>query len=105
MLIEPRKSSSETFIVWNEYINLVGAFIPSNTGRASVCGTIRFKNGKKLSFSSTSDDCIILHQKIMFICQFIAKIYGTNVIHRKDCSADFENETSVLLKKESHFLN
>jgi len=54
MLTEPRKSFSETFIVWNDYINLVGALIPSNKGRASVRGTIRFKNGEKLSFSYKS---------------------------------------------------
>ena len=52
MLTEPQMGFSETFLVWNDNINLIGAVIPSNKGRASVCGTIRFKNGEKLSFSS-----------------------------------------------------
>jgi len=105
MLTEPRKSFSETFIVWNDYINLVGALIPSNKGRASVRGTIRFKNGEKLSFSYKSDDCTILHQKLMSLCQFIAKFCGTNVIHRKDRVADSVNETSVLFKKGYPLMN
>jgi hypothetical protein len=49
MLTEPRKSFSETFIVWNDYINLVGALFPSNKGRASVRGTIRFKKWYSIS--------------------------------------------------------
>jgi hypothetical protein len=105
MLTEPQKNFSETFIVWNDYINLVGALIPSNKGRASVRGTIRFKNGEKLSFSSKTDDCKILHQKFMSLCQFIAKLYGTYVIHRKGCVADSINEASFILKKESPLLN
>jgi len=105
MLTKPRKSFSETFIVWNDYINLVGALIPSNKGRASVCGTIRFKNGEKLSFSSKSDDCQASHQKLMSLCQSIAKFYGTNVIHRKDRVAVSVNETSVLFEEERPMLN
>jgi hypothetical protein len=86
-------------------INLIGALIPSNKGSASDCGTIRFKNGEKLSFSSKSDDCEILHQKFMSLCQFIAKFYSTNVIHRKDRIADSESKPSVLLKNEYPLLN
>ena len=105
MLTKPRKSLSNTFIVWNDYINLVGALIPSNKGRASVCGTIRFKNGEKLSFSYKSGDRKILHQKLMSLCQSIAKFYGTKVIYRKDHVADSVNETSVLFEKEHPLLN
>ena len=105
MLTEPRMGFSETYLVWNDNINLIGALIPSNNGGASVCGTIRFNNGEKLSFSSKSDDCKILHQKFMSLCQFIAKFYGTNVIHRKDRIADSVYKTSALLKIESHLLD
>ena len=105
MLTEPRKSFSETFIVWTENINFVGALIPSNKGRASVRGTARFKNGEKLSFSSKSDDCKILHQKLVSLCQSVAKFYGTNVIHRKGRIADSVKKTSVLFKKEHPLLN
>jgi hypothetical protein len=91
MLTEQRKSFSETFIVWNDNINLVGSIIPSNKGRASIYGTVKFKNGEKLSFSSKSYNYFILHQKIMYLCQSIAKFYGTNVIHRKECVADYVN--------------
>lgn len=105
MLTEPRKSFSETFLVCNDYINLVGVLISSNKGRASVGGMIRFKNGQKLSFSSKSDDCKILQKKFMFLCQVIAKFYGTKVIHRKDRVADSVNETSDLFKKHYPLLN
>ena len=105
MLAEPRMGFSETFLVWNENINLIGSLIPSNNGRASLCGTIRFKNGEKLSFSSKSGDIKILHQKFMSLCQFIAKFYGTNVIHRKGRIADSVKKTSVLFKKEHPLLN
>jgi hypothetical protein len=88
MLTKSRKSFSKTFIVWNDYISLVGALIPSNKGRASVCGTIRFKNGENLSFSCKSGDSKVLHQKLMFLCKSIAKFYGTKVIYRKDRVAD-----------------
>ena len=105
MLAEPRMGFSETFLVWNDDINLIGALIPSNNGRASVCGTIRFKNGERLSFSSKSDDCKISHQKFMSLCQCIAKFYGTKVIHRKGRIADSAKKTSVLFKKEPPLLN
>jgi hypothetical protein len=105
MLVEPRMGFSETFLVWNDNINLIGSLIPSNNGRASLCGTIRFKNGERLSFSSKSDNSEILHQKFMSLCQFIAKFYGTNVIHRKDRIADSVYKTSALLKIEPHSLN
>lgn len=105
MLTETRKSLSETFIVWNDNINLVGALIPSNKGKASVSGMIRFKNGEKLSFSYESDDRKIVHQKLMSLCQSIAKFYGTNVIHRKDRIADSVNATSSLLRNGHRLLN
>lgn len=92
MLAEPRMDFSETFLVWNDNINLIGSLIPSNKGRASLCGTIRFKNGEKLSFSSKLDDSEILHQKFMSLCQFIAKFYGTNLIHRKNRISDSVND-------------
>ena len=37
---------------WNDDVNLVGAFIPFDKGKAAACGTIKFRNGKRLSFSS-----------------------------------------------------
>ena len=105
MLTETRKSFSETFVIWNDNINLVGALIPSNKGRASVSGMNRFKNGEKLSFSYKSDNRKIVHQKLMSLCQHIAKFYGTNVVHRKDCAADSVNATPSLLRKGHHLLN
>ena len=105
MLIKPRESFSKTFIVWNDSINLVGSLISSNKGRTSVCGTIRFKNGEKLSFSCKSGDSKILHQKLMSLCQSIAKFYGTKVIYRKDRVADSVNETFGLFKEEHPLLN
>ncbi len=105
MLADADKRYSETFIVWNENINLVGALIPSNRGKAAVCGTIKFKNGKKLSFSSQPDDCEISHGRLMFLCRSIAKFYGTNVIRRKYSLAANAYETSVPLRKEHHLLN
>ena len=84
---------------------LIGALIPSNEGGASVCGTIRFKNGENLFFSSESDGCKILHQKLVTLCQFVANFYGTNVVHRKNRVADSVNETSVLFHKEPPLMN
>ncbi|MEX1346190.1 MAG: hypothetical protein AB1Z31_00530 [Desulfobacterales bacterium] len=105
MLIKSRMSFSKTFIVWNDSINLVGALVPSNKGRASVCGTIKFKNGKKLSFSCKSGDSKILHQKLMSLCQSIANFYGTKVICRKDRVADSVNETFGLFEMDPSLLN
>ena len=39
MLADPENSYAETYIVWNDDINLVGALIPRNNGRSTVCGT------------------------------------------------------------------
>lgn len=105
MLTKPREGSFKTFIVWNDYINLVGALIPSNKGRASVCGAIRFKNGENLSFSCKSGDSKILHQKLLSLCQSIAKFYGTKVICRKDRVADSVNETFGLSEMDPSLLN
>jgi hypothetical protein len=85
---------------------LIGAIIPSREGGASVCGTIRFKNGENLSFSSESDDSKILHQKLETLCQFIATFYGTNVVHRKDArpseKRDKKNKCKKHAKKDDH---
>ena len=105
MLVDEEKNYSEIYIVWNEDINLVGTLIPSNNGRAAVCGTIKFKNGKKLSISSQPDHCEKLHERLMSVCRCIAKFYGTNVICRKRRIAGSVNETSLLLRKEHHLLN
>lgn len=105
MLTKPRENFSKTFIVWNDYINLVGALIPSNKGRASVCGTIRFKNGENLSFSCKSGDSNSLHQKLLSLCQSIAKFYGTKVIYRKDHVADSVNEAFGLFEMDPSLLN
>jgi hypothetical protein len=69
MLAKVERSYSETLIVWNDDINLVGALIPSDKAKAKVCGTIKFKNGKRISFSSQPDDFEILHKRFMFICR------------------------------------
>ena len=45
MLADNENSYTETYIVWNDDINLVGALIPRTNGRSTVCGTIKFKNG------------------------------------------------------------
>ena len=105
MLAEPQMGFSETFLVWNDNVNLIGALIPSNKGKASVCGTVRFENGEKLSFSSKSDDWEILHQKFMSLCQVIAKFYGTNVIHRKGRIANSVKKTPALFTTEHPLLN
>ena len=73
--------------------------MPSNQGKASVCGTIQFKNGKIISFSSDQEDHDILHQRLTLVCQQIAKFYGTKVIRGKNGIAASENQTPVLLKE------
>lgn len=98
MLADAEKSYPETFIVWNDDINLISALIPSEEGKATVSGTIKFKDGQKLSFSSKQDDREILHERLVSVCQQIAKFYRTNVIRKKDSGAGSSSESSVLLK-------
>ena len=105
MLAKVERSYSETFIVWNDDINLIGAFIPSDKGKTVACGTIKFKNGTRLSFSSQPDDCEILYERFMFIFRFIANFYGTNIIRRKERIADTVIANSALLRKEHHMFN
>jgi len=105
MITDEGKIYSETYIVWNDFINLIGTLMPSNDGKAAVCGTIKFQNGKQLSFSSKSDDSEILNEKLMSICRSIAKFYGTNVIRRKYRVVSSGNETSVPLDKDQHLQN
>ena len=97
MLTNAEEARTETFIVWNDHINLVGAIIPSGEGKASARGTIRFKNGETLSFSCKHENPEVLHQKLTTVCRQIAKLYRTNLIRRKDSSAASLNETSALL--------
>jgi hypothetical protein len=104
MFTEPPKSYSETFVVWNDKINLIGACIPLDKGKASVCGTVRFKDGEKVSFYSKSCDCELLHRKLISLCRFVAKFYGTNVTCRKSCVENSTDETSHSLI-ESFSLN
>jgi hypothetical protein len=105
MLANAEKSRAETFIVWNDNINLVGSIFPSDEGKASVCGTIRFKNGERLSFSCKQENPEVLHQKLTTVCREIAKFYRTNLIRRKDSSATSLKETSDLLNNLIPLLN
>ncbi len=105
MLAVVEKKSSETFIVWNDDINLVGALISSKNGSASASGTIKFKNGKKIAFFSEMGNRDILHQRLTRVCRHIAEFYNTNVIRSKDNKVEATNDTSVLLKKILPLLN
>jgi hypothetical protein len=99
------RSRTETFIVWNDYINLVGAIIPSDEGKASVRGTIRFKNGERLSFSCKHENPEVLQQKLTTVCRQIAKFYRTNLIRRKNKSATSLRQTSTLINNLIPLLN
>jgi hypothetical protein len=104
-LADAKKSHSETFIVWNDSIMMVGSFIPDNEGKATVCGTINFKTGGKLSFSSQQDDRKTSRDGLMLLCRFVAKLYGATDILRKIHMSDSPNENAALLKKGRHLLN
>jgi hypothetical protein len=99
------KSSTETFIVWNDYINLIGAIVPSGEGKVSLRGTIRFKNGESLSFSCKQENPEVLQQKLTTVCRQIAKFYRTNLIRRKDNNTGSVNESSVVLNNLTPLLN
>lgn len=105
MSTDEEKSYSEIFVVWNDLINLVGRLIPVNKGRAAVHGTVKFKNDENLSFSSPPADYDILRKRFMFLCRFVAKLYGTNVIHRKMGLTNSEQNNFLLLSKDHHLLN
>jgi hypothetical protein len=105
MLANAEKNHTETFIVWNDYINLVGAIVPSGEGKASVCGTIRFKNGERLSFSCKRENPEVLQQKLTTVCRQIAKFYRTNLIHSKNKSATSLSQTSALINNLTPLLN
>jgi hypothetical protein len=105
MPTDAEKARPETFIVWNDHINLVGAIIPSGEGKASVRGTIRFNNGEKLSFSCKQENAAVLHRKLATVCRQIAKFYRTNVVRRKSNSTASLNETAALLNNLIPLLN
>lgn len=105
MLANAEKSCTETFIVWNDYIKLIGAIVPSGEGKASVRGTIRLKNGEILSFSCKQENPEVLQQKLTTVCRQIAKFYRTNLIRRKDSKTASVNESSVLLNSLTPLLN
>ena len=105
MSANPGKSISETFIVWNDEINLVGALIPLRNGRAKIRGTIKFKNGKNLFISSPADDRKIFHKRLMYACRCIAKFYDTNVIHKRRCIPCSLDEPSALFRMKNHLYN
>ena len=105
MQSEAEKSYSETFIIWNDDVNLIGALKPSKDGTAEICGSIKFKNGKQLSFFSPPDDCNALRERFMFLCRCIAKFYGTNVIRKKYQLSDAVNRTADFLRRDLDMLN
>jgi hypothetical protein len=95
MVSDARKSFTETFIVWDDEINLVAALIPSKNGQATIRGTARFKNGKQLAMFSQPDDCKILYQRLVYACRWIADIYGTQVVCSR-CPATAADEYAPL---------
>jgi hypothetical protein len=80
MVLDAMKSFSETFIVWDDEINLVAALIPSKNGQAVICGMAKFKNGKQLAMFSQPDDYKVLYKRLVVACRWIADLYGTQVV-------------------------
>ncbi len=80
MVSDAREIFSETFIVWNDEINLVAALIPSKNGLTAICGMAKFKNGKQLAIFSQPDEYKILHRRLLYACRWIADLYGTHVV-------------------------
>jgi hypothetical protein len=80
MVSDAGNNFSDTFIVWNDEINLVAALIPFKNGQAGICGTAKFKNGEQLAMFSRPDDYEILHKRIVVACRWIADLYGTHVV-------------------------
>ena len=80
MVSDAGKSYSETFIVWDEEINLVACLIPSKNGQTTICGMARFKNGKQLAMFSRPDEYQILHKRLVVACRWVADLYGTHVV-------------------------
>ena len=80
MMSDARKGFSETFIVWDDEINLVTALIPSKNGQAAICGMAKFTNGKQLAMFSQPDDYEILYKRLVVACRWIADLYGMHVV-------------------------
>ena len=95
MVSDAGKSFSETFIVWDDEINLVAGLIPSKNGQAAICGIARFKNGKQLSMYSQPDDYKILYKRLICACRWVADLYGTQVVCSR-CPAKGSGEYAPL---------
>ena len=99
---DERECYSETFIIWNDEINLIGTLRPTTEGTAEICGSIKFRSGKHLSFFSPPDECRALRRRFLSICHCIAQFYNADVIGRKYLQTDPPRETSTFLPRE-HF--
>ena len=96
---------AETFIIWNDDINLIGTLKPSNEEISEICGSIKFRNGKNLSFISPPADRRALRKRFVSLCRCIARFYGTEVIHSKSLPADMLDEAFLFSHKNHHSLN
>ena len=105
MLSESGKQYSETFLIWNENINFVGAVIPTPEGRAKISGSVIFKKNKELSFSSPKDDPHVLHEKLLSICHFLAAFYKAEILYRKIRFKSQENNIDSPMTPAGYFLN
>ena len=83
MQSDQEEGYSETFIIWNDEINLIGTLKPTVEGSAEICGSIKFRSGKRLSFISPPDECGALRKRFSSICRCIAQFYNTEVIRKK----------------------
>ena len=105
MLSESGKHFSETFLIWNEKINFVGAVIPTPEGRAKISGSVIFRKNKELLFSSPKDDPEVLHEKLISICQFLATFYSADIFYRKSRFKGHENDNYSPMTKVGYHLN
>ena len=105
MLSDSGEHFSETFLIWNEKINFIGAIIPTPEGRAKISGSVIFRKNKELSFSSPKDDPDVLHEKLISICQFLAAFYRTKIFYRKIRFKGQKNNIDSLMTKTGYFLN
>ena len=105
MLSESGKPFSETFLIWNENINFVGALIPTPEGRAKISGSVIFRKDTELLFSSPKDDPDVLHAKLISICQFLATFYRADIFYRKSRFKGQENDNYSLMTKVGYHLN
>jgi hypothetical protein len=95
----------EVFVIQANAIDFFAALVKAKPGKSGVHGKIRFQDGKRWYFHYPAGERAAVRNRLLTVCEAIAKFYGTNVFCQKFDGTIGYGEFIHLLREAKHTLN